>query len=334
MNEDELVAAIRRVVAADAADVVQGIGDDAAVIRLGDRVGLLTTDMLVEGVDFDTRTASARDIGYRAVAVNLSDIAAMGGSPRYCLVGLAMPSPTDVRWVVELFAGMREAADEHAVAIVGGDLSSAKEVIVSITMTGEAMAGRGGVVLRAGAQPGDRLVVTGRLGAAAGGLALLGRGPRAVAAARAAGWGDDLLQAHLRPAARVGEGQALARAGATAMIDLSDGLAKDLARLCAASGVGASVSLDVVPVASGLVELEGAAGDEPLRLAMSGGDDYELLAAVPPRAVEGVGALLAERFGTPLTDIGQVRATAGVFAVDAGGTETPLEPDGWDHFAP
>src|SRR5262249_39115445 len=135
VNEDDLVAAIRRVVAADAPDVVQGIGDDAAVVRLSDRLGLLTTDMLVEGVGFDLAAASAHDVGYRAVAVNLSDIGAMGGTPRYCLVALAVPPTTETRWVVELFAGMREAADEHAAAIVGGDLSSADGVVIAITMT-------------------------------------------------------------------------------------------------------------------------------------------------------------------------------------------------------
>ena len=331
MNEDDLVAAIRRLLPADPPDVVQGIGDDAAVVRFGDRLGLLTVDMLVERVDFDPGVTVARDLGYRAVAVNLSDIAAMGGSPRYCLVALAMPADTEPGWVVELFGGMREAADEHAVTIVGGDLSRSDVVTVSVTMTGEATPG--GVVLRSGARAGDRLVITGRLGAAAGGLRLLAAGPRAVARARSDGWGSDLIAAQLRPAARVGEGQVLARCGATAMIDVSDGLAKDLGRVCAASGVGAAIALDRLPIAPGLEDLRRVTGDDPVRLALAGGEDFELLAAMPAVGVEGASATLAERFGTPLTDIGEVRTDARLVTVGPDGAEEVLAPDGWDHFA-
>jgi thiamine-monophosphate kinase len=329
VNEDDLVATIRRLLPVAPPDVVAGIGDDAAVIRVGDRLLLLSTDVLVEAVDFDRSTTGARDLGYRAVAVNLSDIAAMGGSPRFCLVGLAMPRSTDPAWVVELYAGMVEAADEHAVAIVGGDLSRSGEVMVSITVTGEAPPG--GAVLRSGARPGDRLVVTGALGAAAGGLRLLESGSRAAARAKAAGWGGELLDAHLRPVARVGEGQTLARSGATAMIDISDGLAKDLSRLCLASAVGGALDVVRVPVAAGLDRLLERAGD-PLRLAITGGEDFELLASMPEAAVEGAANALAERFGTPLTDIGEIRAEQQVVEVSADGTERPLAADGWDHF--
>ncbi len=331
MNEDELVAAIRRLLPTDPPDVVHGIGDDAAVVRFGDRLGLLTVDMLVERVDFDPEVTAPRDLGYRAIAVNLSDIAAMGGSPRYCLVALAMPAETEPGWVVELFGGMREAADEHAVTIVGGDLSRSDLVTVSVTMTGEATPG--GVVLRSGARAGDRLVVTGRLGAAAGGLRLLGAGPRAVTRGRAEGWGSDLIAAQLRPAARVGEGQVLARCGATAMIDVSDGLAKDLTRMCAASGVGAAVALGRLPIAPGLDDLQQVTGDDPVRLALAGGEDFELLAAMPDSGVEEAAATLAERFGTPLTDVGEVRADGRIVTVGPDGAEDALAPDGWDHFA-
>ncbi len=333
VNEDELVATIRRLVASDAPGVTKGIGDDAAVVRVGDREVLLTTDMLVEGVDFDREIASARDIGYRAMAANLSDIAAMGGSPRFGLVALGMPAGTEARFVVELFGGLREAADEHATAIVGGDLSSSDGVVISITLTGESPPG--GAVLRTGARPGDRVVVTGRLGAGAGGFRLLREGPRMLASARADEWGDELVQAFLRPVARVGEGQTLARSGATAMMDVSDGLARDLPRLTAASGVGAVIWLDAVPVAPGLHALASAVGVDPLRLALGGGEDFELLAALPPDHVDDATVTLAERFGTALTVIGEFRSEPGVAAASARGAadESPLEPAGWDHFA-
>jgi thiamine-monophosphate kinase len=333
VNEDDLVATIRRLVGSEAPGVTQGIGDDAAVVRVGDRDLLLTTDMLVEGVDFDRDIASARDIGYRAMAANLSDIAAMGGSPRFALVALGMPADTEARFVVELFAGIREAGDEHAAAVVGGDLSSSDGLVISITLAGEAPPG--GALLRSGARPADRIVVTGRLGEAAGGLRLLREGPRAVAFARASGWGDDLVHAFLRPVARVGEGQTLARSGATAMIDVSDGLARDLGRLAAASGLGAVIWLDSVPVAAGLSALASTLEAEPMNMALSGGEDFELLAALPADRVDGVTAALAERFGTPLSVIGEFRPEPGLVAASAPGAadEAPLEPAGWDHFA-
>jgi thiamine-monophosphate kinase len=257
----------------------------------------------------------------------------MGGSPRFALVALGMPAGTEARFVVELFGGMREAADEHAAAIVGGDLSSCDGVVVSVTLTGEISPGE--AVLRSGARPGDRIVVTGRLGAASGGLRLLREGPRAVASARSEGWGDDLVQAFLRPVARVGEGQTLARSGATAMIDVSDGLARDLHRLVVASGVGAVIWRDALPVGTGLRSLESAVGVDPVEMALGGGEDFELLACLPADRVDAAVAALGERFGTPLTVIGEVRTEPGVVAASTRDArdEAPLEPAGWDHFA-
>jgi thiamine-monophosphate kinase len=333
VREDELVAAIARLTADDAPGVIAGIGDDAAVVRIGDRVALLTTDMLVEDVDFELATMGPRDIGYRAMAANLSDVAAMGGSPRFVLVGLGMKAETDPRFVIELFSGIREAADEHAAAVVGGDLSSANRLVVSISLVGEA--GPGDVVLRSGARAGDRIVVTGALGAAAAGLRLLREGPRAIAAARAAGWGDETVRAFLRPAARVGEGQALARAGATAMMDVSDGLAIDLGRLCSASHSGAQVWLDRLPVAVGASRLASERRSDAKGLALSGGEDFELLAAMPAAAVRTAAETLRQRYGTPLTEIGEITAEPGLVSTSSAGSddERPLAAAGWDHFA-
>jgi thiamine-monophosphate kinase len=230
--------------------------------------------------------------------------------------------------VVDLYGGIREAAQDYGMSVVGGDTSRADRIVVAVTVTGEVARGR--AVTRAGARPGDRIVVTGALGGAAGGLRLARSGEWA---AVGSDWGRELVAVHLRPTARVGEGQTLAGAGATAMIDVSDGLAKDLGRLCAESGVGASVEISEIPIAAGLERLRAVIGSEPLQLALGGGEDYELLATIRPESVEGATASLRDRFGTRLTDIGVIREAAGLVAIAADGTEAPLEPTGWDHFA-
>ena len=331
-TEDELVAVVRKLLAGEAPGVRLGIGDDAALIDLGDRLGILTTDLLVEDVHFRLRTISPRELGYKAIAVNVSDVAAMGGSPRYGLVSLALPRDVEIAWVVELYGGVRDAANEYAMPVVGGDTSLSDRIVLSVTVTGEVA--KGGAVTRAGARPGDRLVVTGVLGASAGGLQLAEADPETVRSALGSEWARELLAAHVRPQARVGEGQTLAQAGATAMMDLSDGLAIDLARLCRESAVGAAVDLARVPVAPALGPLAKVLPIVPLELALSGGEDYELLAALPGHAVGPATSKLKERFATPLTEVGEIRREEeGLVAVMADGSERPLEPAGWDHFA-
>lgn len=326
VTEDELLAAIRKVLSGTAPGVVVGVGDDAAVVEAGSGERVLTTDMLVEGVHFDRGLASARDLGYKAIVMNVSDVAAMAASPRFALASLALSPETDAAWTMELFGGMRGACDEYALSLIGGDLNRGDAAVVSITVVGEVAPGR--AVLRSGAQVGDRVVVTGSLGAAAAGLLLAKSAPgRAVASE----WGRELLAAHFRPVARVGEAQTLAQAGATAMMDISDGLAKDLGRLCAESRVGARIDLGRIPVAKGLGPAAEVLGLDPLETALSGGEDYELLATIAPAAVEGARAELRERFGVTLVDIGAI-IEEGLCAVDQDGREFPLEPKGWDHF--
>jgi len=327
-SEDELVHTIRRLLSGNAPGVVLGPGDDAALVELRPWLTVLTVDMLVEDVDFETDTASPRDIGYKSVAMSVSDVAAMGGSPRYGLVALGLPPGTETRWVVELIGGMREAADEHGMSIVGGDLSRAERLVVSVTVVGEVATER--AVRRSGARPGDRIVVTGTLGGAAGGLALSRSAPHRGATTE---WGHALLARQFRPVARVGEGQSLAGANATAMIDISDGLAKDLGRLLRESGVGGVVRLVDVPVDPALQEGAVSLDVDPVALAMTGGEDFELLATLPADEVQEAAARLMERHGTPLTDIGEIREGSGLFAVGEDGDEQPLAEEGWDHFA-
>jgi thiamine-monophosphate kinase len=326
LNEDKLLAEIGRILATGTSDVLVPRGDDAAVVAPADGPQVLTNDLLVEGVDFERRWMSPEDLGYRAIVVNVSDVAAMAGRPRYALVGLGLPPDVDPPWVIRLYAGIAEAAGEYGLTVVGGDLSRAGEVILAVTITGEAEGDR--VVTRSGARPGDRIVVTGRLGGAAGGLALAMRDEVPAAPA----WAQRLARALRRPTARVREGQVLAERGATAMIDVSDGLARDLGRLCRASAVGAEVRVDRIPVHADLFELAGVATIDPLELALGGGDDFELLATLPPDVVQHAMVALREDSGTELTEIGVIVEGDVLVALAPDGSRSPLPELGWDHF--
>ncbi|HEX6207878.1 MAG TPA: thiamine-phosphate kinase [Actinomycetota bacterium] len=328
-TEDELVRAIKKLLSGEEPGVVVPIGDDAAVVEPGGHHLVVTVDTLVERVHFDPDVAQPDDLGYKAVVVNVSDVAAMGGSPRYAVVSLAVPPDTRPAWVIELYGGMRAAAEDYGLALVGGDTVRADQCVLTVTVLGTVAEGR--AVTRSGARPGDRIVVTGSLGAAAGGLRLVQGREGATRRAVMTGPGRELVAALDRPVARVGEGEALAQAGATSMIDVSDGLALDLSRVCEASGVGARVRLPAVPVAEALKELAEEIGVDPLDLALHGGEDYELVATLPAAAVEDARARLLDRYGTPLTDIGEIIET-GLLAVGEDGRERPLEAKGWDHF--
>jgi thiamine-monophosphate kinase len=329
LSEDELIAAIARV-ADRHPGVVVGIGDDAAV--LGPSVGeqVLTTDLLIEHVHFERDAITPHDLGAKAITVNVSDVAAMGASPRAALVSIALSPDVEASWVMELYGGIHDICSEHAMFLVGGDTNRGDVVVVSVTVVGEVAPGR--AVTRSGARPGDAICVTGWLGAAAGGLALSRADAAATALSRP--WGRALLDALSRPVARVGEGQTLARCGASAMMDLSDGLARDLSRLCAASGVGARLGMGDLPVSPALLEAAPFLGLDALGLAIGGGEDYELLATLAPEDAERARDDLADRFGVPLTVVGAVVEGSGLVAVHADGRETPLAPSGWDHFAP
>lgn len=316
LSEEELIHAIRRVLSGAGSDVIVPVGDDAAVVRPGSGDLVLTTDALVEGAHFDRATTTPRDLGAKAIAVNVSDIAAMAGSPRYALCALTLSDEVDAGWTMELFGGMREACDEYVCSLVGGNLARGPEVTIAVTVTGEIAPGR--AITRAGARPGDRVVVTGELGSAAAGRRIKALGRRLDDA--------DLSAIHHadRPVARVGEAQVLARHGATAMIDVSDGLTLDLSRVCDASGVGAEVRLDELPAGPRALPEE----------VLGGGEDYELIATLPDRDAVAAACLeLDEAYGVPLSDIGVVVDGRGLTGIEADGVRRELAITGWDHFA-
>jgi thiamine-monophosphate kinase len=312
-TEDELLVAIARLLSDEVPEVVVGVGDDAAVVRPGSGDLVLTTDALVEATHFRRDASAPRDLGYRAITVNVSDVAAMAASPRYALAALTLPPDVEAADVMEIIGGMRDACAEHGCLLVGGNLARGRDLTLVVTVMGEVAPDR--AVTRAGARVGDAIVVTGTLGASAAARRVRDDPAR---------WTDDdraALRRAERPTARVGEAHVLARHGATAMLDVSDGLALDLSRLCRASGVGARVELAAVPVA------RTATLDE----ALGGGEDYELLATMPAGAVDAAAAELDELFGVALTRLGAI-IEEGIVAVAPDGSEATIGAQGWDHF--
>jgi thiamine-monophosphate kinase len=308
-GEDALVRAIRELASrAGVGDGVRvGIGDDCAVLATTPGTALLAkTDLLIEDVHFRRRWAEPADIGWKAIAVNLSDIASMGGRPRWALVSLACPEDAGGDEILALYEGALALARRHDVALVGGDTSSSPAGwFVNVMMLGEATAPR----LRSTARPGDIVAVTGCLGRSAAGLAVLERGtvPAGVPAALL----TDAKTAHLRPEPRVGEGLWLGAAdGVTAMMDVSDGIGIDLPRLLAASGVGAHVDVERLPIDETTRVVAEALGADATAWATGGGEDYELLLTCEPGAFERLERGLVERGGARLTRIGAIVAGA------------------------
>lgn len=300
-----------------------GIGDDAAVLDLGGPA-VVTHDMLVEGIHFRQETCGPAELGAKAVAVNLSDLAAMGVEPVAVVVGLGLPPGyTDSGMADALSGGIEEMAHAHAVTVAGGDVTASPVLVIGVTAIGRPFEGLA-PVRRSGGRAGDLLCVTGRLGASVAGLALLEDPLMLIDASLR----DALVGAHRRPLPRVAAGRALAAGGARAMMDLSDGLLLDAARLGRASGLRARIERDRVPVAEGVGAVAAALGREAALMAATGGEDYELLAAVPPVMLEEIRASL----DIPLTVVGAlVEGEPGAELRDAAGRLVHVDSPGWTH---
>jgi len=297
-------------------DLIVGPGDDCAVVRAGNSDWLLTTDTLVENVHFRRGWMTSRQLGRRAYLVNASDIAAMGGEPRYCLIAAAAPPSFPAADLLAILRGVASAATADGAVVAGGNLTAARQLAINIALVGAAPPRP---LLRRGARHGDLLFVTGRLGDAALGLRELRRDRRARGMA---------ARRFREPQPRLREGAALARRRlATAAIDISDGFLQDLGHLCRASNVGAVVEIERLPM-SPQVRRAG------WQLALTGGEDYELLCAVPLRNEERLRRLAAE-LGCRFTLVGRcVAAREGVRVVDARGDVMKDAMSGFDHFRP
>ena len=306
-----------------------GIGDDAAVLPSPAGKVVLSTDLLVEGTHFDLGYFHPEEIGYRALSANLSDLAAMGAAPVCYLVALAAPAKTPVALLGGIFRGMARAARPSGIRLMGGDTVRGERITLAVTVMGRVS--RRGAAMRRGARPGDLLFVTGEPGWSRLGLALLSRGrPK-----RPTGWQREAMRRHLTPVARWREGAAAARTGAvSAMIDVSDGVLSDLARVLEAGGVGALLDEKSFRLSPGFRKAAATLGEDPVAAFLAGGEDYELLMAVRPHRY-GAFRRAARAFPAGAIPIGVVTARPGIAVRRADGSWTTGRnlPRGFVHFA-
>ena len=318
------------------ADVALGVGDDAALLNLSDFAAdsllVATCDAQVERQHFTLGGATPEEIGHKALAVNLSDLAAMGAEPMWALVSLLLPRALDVATLDGVYAGLRSLAARYSVALVGGNVA-VTDGPLAIDVTALGRVPRDQALTRAGGSPGDLVLVTGTLGAAAAGVLLQGGDTRLDAVA-----GEAKAHAHaaqVSPQPRVAEGRALAGSGVvTAMLDVSDGLAADLGHLCAASNAGAELDADVIPVDPAASDVAAALGRDALQLALEGGEDYELLFTVRPGGLELAVAVVAEAGGVARVIGRLTEPGSGLRLRFADGRIEHLVARGWDHLRP
>jgi thiamine-monophosphate kinase len=308
-----------------AGEVRRAIGDDAALLAPPPGTELVATiDGLVEEVHFRRDWSKPEDLGWKSLAVNLSDLGAMGARPLAALVSLALPPDTAVSWIDRLYQGLAECGARYGCAVAGGDtVRSPRGIAISVAALGTVPSGR--AVLRSGASVGDLVCVTGVLGDSGAALALLGRGGRVPPRYR------PVIEWHVRPAPPVRAGAALAETGlATAMMDLSDGLASDLRHIAKASGVGARIDARRLPISDAARLAAADLGVDPVEWALHGGEDYQLLFTVPRERFPDVPPALGP-LGVAATIIGEV-TRRGVTVLDGEGRPRPLRPAGFAHF--
>jgi len=326
MGEFELLARVRERLPPAGPRVRVGMGDDAAVTVPGGATAT-SVDAIVEGVHFRREHADLAQIGHKALATALSDLAAMGAEPGEAYVVIGVPPGLSEDECMETIDGIAALAESTGTTLAGGDVTRAPALSLTMTVVGHAPRPEM-LVTRAGAKPGDALVLTGEIGGAAAGLLLLEQ-PE-LSDAMGEGTAERLRARQLEPRPRLAAGWALARAGATAMIDLSDGLGADAGHLAERSGVGIRIDASAVPLANGVAEVTAAAGLDPLPTAVTGGEDYELLAALPAEGLTEAASAAGEA-RTTLTVVGEVVDGEGVEIRLPGGRL--LEPGGYDQLS-
>jgi thiamine-monophosphate kinase len=327
LSELGIIKRIRQHSQKGSEELLLGIGDDCAVIRRGGGlVELVTTDTMVEKVHFDPAWHSPQLLGRKAAAVNLSDVAAMGGQPRYCLLSLALPGDFAESWLDQFMAGFLARLSEHETLLIGGDtVKSEAGYVISVTVIGEAAGTE--ILLRSAARPGDLVMVSGTLGNAAAGLEICRRG----LAATNGDW-SELTAAQLDPTPETVLGRVLAASGlVNGMMDLSDGLATDLAHLCRESGVGAEIDGSLLPISLNLRSAAAALECDPVFWALSGGEDYRLLFTVPGADAEKLRKVVNRQLNRDIFPVGRIVVGQGV-VLFADGQRLDISYQGYDHF--
>ncbi len=324
IGEFGLLRRVREWMKASDPSLIQGMGDDVAVFETGGKALLATTDILIEDVHFERAWIDPYHLGKKALAVNLSDIAAMGGTPRYFLLSLGLPKNLSLAFISRFYKGLREMARPFGVDLIGGDTSLSSKIIVNICLLGEGE--KRSLIYRKGARVGDDLYVTGTLGGSALGLKIL---QRKRTGARPRG----LIEKHLSPRPRVEVGQAIGKKKlATAMIDVSDGLLIDVSHLLEESGKGARIWEDRLPLSRLYRKYVSSYAGDPYLFALSGGEDYELLFTAPPGLRERI-AGLGRIWKVPVTRIGEITSSqSGFRIIRKNGTEYFPSKTGFDHF--
>jgi thiamine-monophosphate kinase len=319
LGEFGLIDLLAKMAAGKDERLLIGIGDDAAAWQGDSSIQLATVDSFIEGVHYPSGMANWPELGGKALAVNLSDIAAMGGLPRYALVSLALPPQTELDDVTALYTSLLELARKYGVTVAGGDISDAPMVIINVTILGSSPQEK--VLTRSNAKPGELIAVTGYLGAAAAGLEMLTKKLKFDTKVTA-----HLKQAFFHPTPRLAEGQLLLEQGVKTAIDISDGLLADLGQIGKTSQVGARIDANRVPVAP---KVKTAFGEKALELALTGGEDYELLFTAKAEVI----ARIKKAASCPISAIGEITAGPGVTVVDRRGKPMELSRAGWEHFS-
>ncbi len=310
-------------------DIIKGIGDDCAVFGPYEgKVLLFTTDMLLEGIHFLGQKIDFYQLGGKAIAVNISDIAAMGGSPLYCIISVGFPGDSDVESIKEMYRGMKDTCGRYGVKILGGDtVKSPDRLVINVSMIGETE--KGEVLYRSGAKPDERIYATGITGDSCAGVKALKNEISVPEHLR-----DYFIRKHNEPLPHVEAGRLVAGSRlASSMIDLSDGLISDLGHICGDSGVGALIFRESIPISWELRELASINHFDPVELAVSGGEDYVLLITVPEKNTRRLEQLFRDKGSLPLYMIGRTTRDRGIMMEDKDGSVEPANYRGFDHFS-
>ena len=327
INEFELINRLTADLPTYNSNIIKGVGDDCAVIKQADGNYLLTTcDSQVDGVHFDSLVSTPRQIGQKAVAVNVSDIAAMGGRPTYCMVSLIIPKKLKPDYIQAIYDGIKMSCASDKIQIIGGNITSGKQLIIDITMMGAVKSDE--LLLRSGAKVGDKVLVTGSLGMAATGLKLI-QNPDVIVENK-----DELIQKQLSPVACLSVATVIAQSKlATSMIDISDGLLSDIGHICDVSEVGVIIYELQIPILKSVLQVEEQLDLIPLSLATSGGEDYELLFTTPAQYVDEIIRLVQSKTGAVVTEIGEITPyNDGKSILLANNKKQLIKSTGWNHF--